>query len=139
MSPSSDELWLCSGSCRRCFHTACVNQIDGKCEECATGCHRCHQCGEGANHLGAVLKCSLGVCGRYYHIPCVMQIPETNVLQGNWIPVRSAHGDTSCLKFRCPLHYCKVCGVSGANILSVICIRCPTAYHARFVLFGIIV
>lgn len=127
----STELWLCKGNCRRSFHFSCLEPIDGKCENCHSGVHHCHQCGDGPNHLGPVLKCSLGICGRYYHVPCVMQIRETNVLQGNWVPVHSVVGDTSCMKFRCPLHYCKICGLSGANVFSVVCIRCPTAYHSK--------
>ena len=127
----SDALWLCEGTCRRSFHFKCLQPVNGKCEDCATGCHHCYQCGEGSNHLGLVVKCSLGICGRYYHIPCVMKLPQTNVLQGNWMPVERVTGDLSCLKFRCPLHYCHACGMSGANVYSVTCIRCPTAYHSR--------
>lgn len=126
-------LWQCQGPCRRSFHHHCRPQFaDHRCNDCVKGTHRCHACGEGAtNALGAVLKCSLGVCGRYYHIPCVMSIPATTVLDGNWMPVGSVTRDKSCMKFRCPQHYCKTCGLSGANIYSVMCIRCPAAFHAR--------
>ena len=129
MEPGS--LWVCRGKCRRSFHYECLQSIEGYCKECATGEHKCYQCGEGANHLGSVFKCSIGICGKYYHLPCVMQIPETNVLQGSWMPVGSVAEDTSGLKFRCPQHYCKTCGVSGANVFSVTCIRCPAAYHSK--------
>jgi len=129
---TGDPLWSCQGKCRRSFHFQCLQpSSSGKCPDCESGVHHCHQCQEGTNGLGNVMKCSMGVCGRYYHVPCVMQIPETRVLHGTWIPVGSISGDATCMKFRCPLHYCKACGKSGANVLSVTCIRCPTAYHSR--------
>eukprot|EP00210_Caulerpa_lentillifera_P001116 g1077.t1 len=129
-------LWQCQGPCRRSFHHRCrpqtTNSFNQRCTECIKGTHKCHACGEGASStLGPVLKCSLGVCGRFYHISCVMSIPATTVLQGNWMPVGSVVGDKSCMKFRCPQHYCQTCGLSGANIYSVTCIRCPAAFHAR--------
>ncbi len=36
----------------------------------------------------------------------------------------------SGVHFRCPQHYCSVCGKSGDGVDMVKCIRCPTAYHS---------
>lgn len=89
-------------------------------------------CGRNDPDLGEVVKCSMGVCGKFYHPECVLANPVTNVLQGTWIPVGSVDGDKKGMRFRCPQHYCRTCGLSGANIYSVSCIRCPYAYHSRY-------
>lgn len=33
------------------------------------------------------------------------------------------------MHFRCPQHYCSVCGKSGDGIDMAKCIRCPAAFH----------
>lgn len=105
----------------------------GQCSYCSIENHCCLICGEDGNgEAGKVVKCSMGVCGKFYHPQCVFSNPLTNVLQGTWIPVGSVDGDKTGMRFRCPQHYCRTCGLSGANIYSVTCIRCPYAYHSRY-------
>lgn len=35
------------------------------------------------------------------------------------------------MHFRCSLHYCNVCGVSGDTMSIYQCVRCPKALHTR--------
>ncbi|KAK9824314.1 hypothetical protein WJX72_009375 [[Myrmecia] bisecta] len=117
------DLVVCSGPCLRAFHPACVGlqakpEVAWFCPECDTGRVRCFVCGEfGAGFEDpTVRKCSLGVCGRFYHLECVAKLDLTHMGK------KGAH-------FRCPQHYCHVCNKSGDGIDMVKCIRCPTAYH----------
>jgi hypothetical protein len=77
-------------------------------------CFYCKQPGP----LGQLLKCSMGRCGRYYHTPCAAACPLTK-----WASGRAS--------FRCPVHYCARCGLSGDSVAMLQCVRCPIAYHAR--------
>ncbi|GMH40289.1 hypothetical protein BSKO_08193 [Bryopsis sp. KO-2023] len=125
-------LWQCRGKCRKSYHFRCkappADGDHGMCGDCASDNHACAICGQRTKDL---VKCSMGVCGKFYHPSCVFSNPLTNVLQGTWIPVGSVEGDKTGMRFRCPQHYCRTCGLSGANIYSVACIRCPAAYHSR--------
>ncbi len=75
------ELLVCKGPCLRAFHPACLGitpravispaaQAAWFCPECLHGRVRCFVCGDfGAGFEDpTVRKCSLGVCGRFYHI-----------------------------------------------------------------------
>ena len=75
------ELLVCKGPCLKAFHPACLGmhqpadmspgaQAAWFCPECLHGRVRCFVCGEfGAGLEDPTLrKCSLGVCGRFYHI-----------------------------------------------------------------------
>ena len=75
------ELLICKGPCLRAFHAACLDmpqpadtspaaQAAWFCPECLHGRVRCFVCGEfGAGFEDPTMrKCSLGVCGRFYHI-----------------------------------------------------------------------
>jgi chromodomain-helicase-DNA-binding protein 7 len=64
-----------------------------------------------------VVKCSMGRCGRFYHSGCVQLLQHTKAAGG--------------AGFRCPVHYCASCGLSGDGVVMVQCIRCPKGYHAR--------
>ncbi|KAL0037828.1 hypothetical protein WJX79_000733 [Trebouxia sp. C0005] len=124
------ELLVCKGPCLRAFHPACLgmtpqavinpaSQAAWFCPECLHGRVRCFVCGEfGAGFEDpTVRKCSLGVCGRFYHIKCAQALELTQMAK------KGAH-------FRCPQHYCAVCRKSGDGVDMVKCIRCPTAYHS---------
>ncbi|KAL3145939.1 hypothetical protein ABBQ38_015299 [Trebouxia sp. C0009 RCD-2024] len=124
------ELLICKGPCLRAFHPACLGlpqpadtspaaQAAWFCPECVHGRVRCFVCGEfGAGFEDpTVRKCSLGVCGRFYHIKCAQSLQLTQMAK------KGAH-------FRCPQHYCAVCQKSGDGVDMVKCIRCPTAYHS---------
>lgn len=67
-----------------------------------------------------VVRCTLGGCFKYYHVKCVYQ--NKNVSCINSMKVQ---------RFRCPLHYCEICLVSGDSVLIVQCVACPTAYHLK--------
>lgn len=124
------ELLVCKGPCLRAFHPACLSltpasapspatQANWFCPECVHGRVRCFVCGEfGAGFEDpTVRKCSLGVCGRFYHIKCAQSLELSQMAK------KGAH-------FRCPQHYCAVCRKSGDGVDMVKCIRCPTAYHS---------
>ncbi|DBA80727.1 hypothetical protein WJX77_005653 [Trebouxia sp. C0004] len=124
------ELLVCKGPCLRAFHPACLgmtpqavitpaSQAAWFCPECLHGRVRCFVCGDfGAGFEDpTVRKCSLGVCGRFYHIKCAQALELTQMAK------KGAH-------FRCPQHYCAACRKSGDGVDMVKCIRCPTAYHS---------
>ena len=107
----------------------------GTCQQCSAGSHACFACGSSASGGGsapagaaaeqqqqqqqqqqAVVKCGMGMCGRWYHSGCALALPLTRA--------------ASC-GFRCALHYCAACSLSGDGVVMVQCIRCPVGYHAR--------
>src|SRR3569833_1263103 len=55
-----------------------------------------------------VVRCTLGGCFKYYHVNCVYK--NKNVSCINSMKVQ---------RFRCPLHYCEFCQVSGDSVLIV--------------------
>mmetsp|Transcript_5021 Transcript_5021/g.3664 ORF Transcript_5021/g.3664 Transcript_5021/m.3664 type:complete len:114 (-) Transcript_5021:235-576(-) len=67
-----------------------------------------------------VVRCTLGGCFKYYHVKCVYQ--NKNVSCINSMKVQ---------RFRCPLHYCDICGTSGDSVQIVQCVDCPTSYHLK--------
>ena len=68
--------------------------------------HACFSCGH-RGHPGAVAKCSMGRCGRHYHLACIRCQPA-------WRPLaRPARRSSARCTFKCPLHYCAACGQSG--------------------------
>ena len=139
--------WTCSGACCRVFHTACLAApVTRRCSECTSNkcaliripafnvqsatfvwailrlmctpawcSHPCFHC-NGRGQSDAVVKCSMGRCGRYYHTRCLRSLPLT------------AFGKSGTT-FKCALHYCALCGVSGSSKLMMQCCRCPCAYH----------
>ena len=34
-------------------------------------------------------------------------------------------------RFRCPLHYCSGCSISGNSVQILQCVACPTSYHLK--------
>lgn len=63
------------GPCLRAFHMHCLRleapvEEPWFCPECQTGRVRCFVCGDFSTGMDDphVRKCSLGVCGRFYHM-----------------------------------------------------------------------
>ncbi|KAK9837057.1 hypothetical protein WJX84_002033 [Apatococcus fuscideae] len=117
-------LLVCMGPCLRAFHMSCLGLAAPPadpwfCPECQTGRVRCFVCKEFSTGMDDphVRKCSLGVCGRFYHMQCVERLELTQMAKKG-------------MHFRCPQHYCANCRKSGDGIDMVKCLRCPTAYHS---------
>jgi len=81
-------------------------------------CLRCGQSSTAAGAAGAIAKCSMKCCGRWYHEACAVACPLTR-----WGAGRRS--------FRCAHHYCCHCGLSGDSVAMMQCNRCPVAYHVR--------
>lgn len=64
-------------------------------------------------------KCSTVNCYRFYHLSCV---------SGNRL-IR--YVDANQQKFRCPLHYCNKCSLTGDSMTLIQCFRCPTSFHSK--------
>ncbi|KAI8485616.1 Histone-lysine N-methyltransferase, H3 lysine-36 and H4 lysine-20 specific [Branchiostoma belcheri] len=121
------ELLLCEGSCCGAFHLDCIGlqQMPTgtfKCDECISGVHTCFVCRKSE---ATTKRCSIPICGKYYHEDCLRKFPNA---------VFEAKG------FRCPLHVCGTCvAVAGGDIKKIKsrgrilarCVRCPTAYHVN--------
>lgn len=69
-----------------------------------------------------VTKCSTANCSKYYHPKCVENYPGKDHFK---------FIDSNSLHFRCSLHYCDKCGVSGDTMSILQCVRCPKALHIR--------
>lgn len=67
----------------RLWHSAIVWIAIGfrRCSDCSCGEHTCMACGEASASKGPIVKCGMGICGRFYHISCVMSARLTHVLQ----------------------------------------------------------
>lgn len=132
--------FICSGPCKRGFHTKCKNKeldpnhdstlpeneeigvletIGWKCKDCEENIANCFQCGKKGKFIGhqeekndeIVVKCSLNGCGKFYHIDCLSAKPKK--------------------RFMCPWHYCVQCNATGNSKALLQCTRCPKAYHLR--------
>ena len=53
-----------------------------------------------------VEKCIVGSCHKYYHFSCLQQNQNVDFYVNN----------KSLNRFRCPLHYCRGCGISGNSV-----------------------
>ncbi|KAM9311642.1 histone-lysine N-methyltransferase, H3 lysine-36 specific [Gastrophryne carolinensis] len=118
------ELLLCEGQCCGAFHLECLGLRDmprGKfiCRECSSGVHTCFVCKVSDSH---VKRCSLSLCGKFYHEKCAFDYPPTLQLNKG---------------FRCSLHICITCHANNPGNPSASkgrlmrCVRCPVAYHAN--------
>ncbi|XP_069100621.1 histone-lysine N-methyltransferase, H3 lysine-36 specific-like isoform X1 [Pleurodeles waltl] len=124
MCEKPGELLLCESQCCGAFHLECLGMTEiptGKfvCNECSTGLHTCFVCKEADP---AVKRCTVTLCGKYYHEACVTKYPPALVQNRG---------------FRCSLHICITCHASNPTNLSsskgrlMRCVRCPVAYHAN--------
>ena len=69
-----------------------------------------------------VTKCSTANCAKYFHPRCIEDYDVKKLFK---------YIDTNSLHFRCSLHYCNVCGISGDTMSIFQCVRCPKALHTR--------
>lgn len=121
------ELLECQGPCQSYFHAACLNiesvpTQEWKCQECSTGEHTCFSCKKADKET---TKCSVPMCGKYYHEECAKKLPQTR-MEGKG--------------FVCPLHVCATCVAESSRNPKAVkdcliagrlyrCVRCPVAYH----------
>ncbi|XP_078508901.1 histone-lysine N-methyltransferase, H3 lysine-36 specific isoform X1 [Lissotriton helveticus] len=124
MCEKPGELLLCESQCCGAFHLECLGMTEvpsGKfvCNECSTGLHTCFVCKEADP---AVKRCTVTLCGKYYHEACVTKYPPALIQNRG---------------FRCSLHICITCHATNPTNLSsskgrlMRCVRCPVAYHAN--------
>ncbi|XP_063784025.1 histone-lysine N-methyltransferase, H3 lysine-36 specific isoform X2 [Pseudophryne corroboree] len=117
------ELLLCEAQCCGAFHLQCLGMNGmprGKfiCSECSAGVHTCFVCKTSDE---GVKRCSLSLCGKYYHEDCAF----------NYLPTLQLNKG-----FRCSLHVCSTCHANNPSHPSASkgrlmrCVRCPVAYHA---------
>ncbi|XP_045918929.1 histone-lysine N-methyltransferase NSD2 isoform X2 [Micropterus dolomieu] len=119
---AGEDLVPCEGQCCGMFHLQCLGlsfKPDEKllCQECSTGIHSCFNCKQSE---GAVRRCHVPHCGKFYHEACIRLNPLT---------VFDNKG------FRCPLHTCLSCHYGcrtkhkSTKGRLMRCLRCPVAYH----------
>ncbi|GAB1301758.1 Histone-lysine N-methyltransferase NSD3 [Apodemus speciosus] len=133
---TGDCLVSCEGECCRHFHLECLGLTavpEGRftCEECETGIsasqdtisiklskgqHPCFSCKVSGKD---VKRCSVSVCGKFYHEACVRKFPTA---------IFESKG------FRCPQHCCSSCSMEkdihkASKGRMMRCLRCPIAYH----------
>eukprot|EP00072_Mus_musculus_P066404 XP_017168167.1 PREDICTED: histone-lysine N-methyltransferase NSD3 isoform X2 [Mus musculus] len=118
---AGDCLVACEGECCRHFHVEClgltaVPEGHFTCEECETGQHPCFSCKVSGKD---VKRCSVSVCGKFYHEACVRKFPTA---------IFESKG------FRCPQHCCSSCSMEkdihkASKGRMMRCLRCPVAYH----------
>ncbi|XP_052018723.1 histone-lysine N-methyltransferase NSD3 isoform X3 [Apodemus sylvaticus] len=118
---TGDCLISCEGECCRHFHLEClgltaVPEGPFTCEECETGQHPCFSCKVSGKD---VKRCSVSVCGKFYHEACVRKFPTA---------IFESKG------FRCPQHCCSSCSMEkdihkASKGRMMRCLRCPIAYH----------
>ncbi|XP_059209725.1 histone-lysine N-methyltransferase NSD2 isoform X2 [Centropristis striata] len=119
---AGEDLVPCEGQCCGMFHLHCLGlslKPDEKllCQECSSGVHSCFHCKQSD---GAVRRCHVPHCGKFYHEACIRLNPLT---------VFDNKG------FRCPLHTCLSCHYGWRTKQKsnkgrlMRCLRCPVAYH----------
>ncbi|XP_028624116.1 histone-lysine N-methyltransferase NSD3 isoform X3 [Grammomys surdaster] len=118
---TGDSLISCEGECCRHFHLECLGLTavpEGRftCEDCETGQHPCFSCKVSGKD---VKRCSVSVCGKFYHEACVRKFPTA---------IFESKG------FRCPQHCCSSCSMEkdihkASKGRMMRCLRCPVAYH----------
>ncbi|XP_020505337.2 histone-lysine N-methyltransferase NSD2 isoform X1 [Labrus bergylta] len=119
---AGEDLVPCEGQCNGMFHLHCLGvsfipEEKMQCQECSTGIHSCFSCKQSE---GAVRRCHVPHCGKFYHEACIRLNPLT---------VFDNKG------FRCPLHACLNCHYGcrtkqkSTKGRLMRCFRCPVAYH----------
>lgn len=109
----------CSGPCKLSFHLDCLGIAHAPavflCDECTTGRHPCFVC----KNPEQTQKCSLDICGVFYHVACLKSLP---------VPLKSE-------PFICPRHFCLSCFQKKPRSFNskgrlLRCTQCPSAFHA---------
>lgn len=67
-----------------------------------------------------LIKCSTANCNKFYHLDCISDNPLFKFFDAN-----------KHKKFRCAMHYCAKCKISGDTMAIAQCFRCPKAYHLK--------
>jgi len=67
-----------------------------------------------------LIKCSTANCNKFFHYECIKDNPLFKFFDAN-----------KHKKFRCSLHYCAKCKISGDTMAIAQCLRCPRAYHLK--------
>ncbi|XP_064631567.1 histone-lysine N-methyltransferase NSD2-like [Lineus longissimus] len=117
-----DDLIQCEGTCMVSFHPTCLGMTvapvaEFKCDECLSGVHTCFACKKTDKETR---RCSIAMCGKFYHEDCLKGMKQARIEGKNFI---------------CPLHGCATCYANNPKSMKankgrlVRCIRCPTAYH----------
>lgn len=84
-----------------------LSKKDFKCDQCiAKTIPECFVCNKEVSRKGSSVrqKCSLHQCGKFYHLECLKQWPQTQWSFGSISKQKEAQ-DT----FVCPLHVCHTC------------------------------
>lgn len=76
---------------------------------------------EDSQGLEPVENCIVGSCNKYYHISCLEQNQNVDFYRNS----------KNQMRFRCSLHYCSGCSISGNSVQILQCVRCPTSYHLK--------
>jgi chromodomain-helicase-DNA-binding protein 7 len=78
--------------------------------------------GKNSKKKNEVTKCSTANCAKYFHPKCIEEYDTKKLFK---------YIDANSLHFRCSLHYCNICGISGDTMSIFQCVRCPKALHTR--------
>ena len=78
---SNSRQVICSGSCYRAFHRACIPSPDistdvYKCDVCTSLVFPCFCCGSSDD---SVTQCRSPGCGKRYHVDCAERVPRFEV------------------------------------------------------------
>ena len=75
---------------------------------------------EPSGKFNELLKCSTANCNKFFHLSCISDNPLFKFFDAN-----------KHKKFRCAMHYCAKCKISGDTMAIAQCFRCPKAYHLK--------
>jgi len=75
---------------------------------------------DASGKFNELIKCSTANCNKFYHLNCISDNPLFKFFDAN-----------KHKKFRCALHYCAKCKISGDTMAIAQCFRCPKAYHLK--------
>lgn len=109
----------CAGPCKMSFHLDCLGiahaPTEFLCDECTTGQHPCFVCKKPEQ----TEKCSLDICGTFYHVACLKNLP---------LPLKLE-------PFICPRHFCLSCFQNKPRNFNskgrlLRCTQCPAAFHS---------
>ena len=107
---------------------------DFKCKDCISRIAICFKCKKKGPYSGletkkrmkemelneeTITKCSTANCHKFYHRECVVGNKYIKYI------------DATKTKFRCSIHYCQKCTISGDAMALLQCVRCPSAFHTK--------